>query len=190
MLIKQKGAFTVELALVLMFISLLLAIHVNYALAINKKGQLDRATYSLLTVISERKQFYTSELNICGIQRSECRGEVDDIYVLAKSSMKRMIPNFDKSKFGMRLVQIDLKANNSNINVISFFRGEITDCNFSNLQELTVEQAKEILPLTTQNTRLPMYQLSLCYTTPFNIIGAIRGESMHIVSSSYSFARI
>ncbi|MDW2083476.1 pilus assembly protein TadF, partial [Vibrio sp. 1640] len=32
--------------------------------------------------------------------------------------------------------------------------------------------------------------VSLCYKTPFNIIGVMRGEPIKVVTSSYSFARI
>lgn len=54
---KQQGAFMVELALVLMFISGLFVVMANYVVAINTKGQLDRAVYSLATIMAERKQF-------------------------------------------------------------------------------------------------------------------------------------
>ncbi|MEZ9069264.1 tight adherence pilus pseudopilin TadF [Vibrio atlanticus] len=187
---KQQGAFMVELALVLVFFSSLLAIHINYTLAINKKGQLDRANYSLLTILSERRQLYTGELDMCGFEGAYCDTEITKFYDIAKSSLKRMIPDFDESKLGMRVAQISIEEGESKVNLNEQFRGRRDDCNFQNLQGITFEHAKELLPTTTRNRRLPLYHLSLCYETPFNIIGAVRGEPIKIVTSSYSFARI
>ncbi|MDG2794076.1 tight adherence pilus pseudopilin TadF, partial [Vibrio parahaemolyticus] len=52
---KQTGAFIVELALVLLFFGSIIAMHINYTIAVNKKGQLDRVVYSIVSVISERR---------------------------------------------------------------------------------------------------------------------------------------
>ncbi|WP_019350937.1 tight adherence pilus pseudopilin TadF [Vibrio splendidus] len=187
---KQQGSFMVELALVLVFFSSLLAIHINYTLAINKKGQLDRVAYSLLTILSERRQLYTGELDMCGFEGKHCDTEIEKFYDIAKSSMNRMIPDFDDSKLGMRVAQISIEEGESKVTLNKQFRGNHDDCNFQNLQGISFERAKELLPTTTRNRRLPMYYLSLCYETPFNIIGAVRGEPIKIVTNSYSFSRI
>ncbi|MDW2173233.1 tight adherence pilus pseudopilin TadF, partial [Vibrio sp. 1567] len=57
---KQTGAFIVELALVLLFFGSIIAMHINYTIAVNKKGQLDRVVYSIVSVISERRQLFAN----------------------------------------------------------------------------------------------------------------------------------
>ncbi|TKF17891.1 pilus assembly protein TadF [Vibrio genomosp. F6] len=189
MVIKQKGSFSVELALVLVFFSSFLAIHINYTIAINKKGQLDRATYSLLSLLSERKQFYSGEINMCGFNGTHCNSEIKKVFDIAKNSMKRMVPSFDESELGLKVTQVSISSEDKLI-VNSETSGNVDKCEFMDFSKMNLTKAKQLLPTTTRNRRLPMYHLSLCYVTPFNIIGAVRGDPMRIVSSSYAFARI
>lgn len=71
-----------------------------------------------------------------------------------------------------------------------FSSGATDGCNLPNLDNLTKEEALELLPITSRNRRLPMYQITLCYETPFNIFGLAEGNVIKAVSTSFSFARV
>ncbi len=187
---KQTGAFIVELALVLLFFGSIIAMHINYTIAVNKKGQLDRVVYSIISVISERRQLFANELNICGENGRHCEAQVNNAFYMAKGMLKRTLPDFDASELGMRITELSLEEKDTKLVTFTNFKGKTEDCNFPDLKEITVAEAKKLLPLTTQNRRLPLYHVSLCYKTPFNIIGVMRGEPIKVVTSSYSFARI
>nr|WP_216602711.1 tight adherence pilus pseudopilin TadF [Vibrio europaeus] len=192
--VKQTGSFAVELALVLVFASGLFLVVVNYMLAINKKGQLDRASYSLTTILSERKQLFSSDLDICA---GNCRRTEQTTYSIASASMKRMIPNFDKSKFGMRIDEIRLeetllpsgKTHYKRVQK-TLTKGAIQGCDFPNISDITKDKAIELLPITSRGRRLPLYQVSLCYEIPVNLLGVANGEVLRLLSTSYSFARV
>ncbi|GAA5646284.1 MULTISPECIES: tight adherence pilus pseudopilin TadF [Vibrio] len=191
---KQKGAFAVELAMVLVFASGLFVVVVNYMLAINKKGQLDRAAYSLTTILAERKQLFNADLDICS---GNCNQTENTAYSIAAASMKRMIPNFDKTKFGMRIDEVRLDErvlSNGKVDYVrrhkALEKGNVIGCNFPDMSDIDKAKAIEMLPVTSRNRRLPLYQVSLCYETPVNILGVANGEVFRIVSSSYSFARV
>ncbi|EGQ7831330.1 tight adherence pilus pseudopilin TadF [Vibrio vulnificus] len=190
---KQQGAFMVELALVLMFISGLFVVMTNYVVAINTKGQLDRAVYSLTTIMAERKQFFDGDLDICGRADPYCSETKRAVNYLSKASLKRMMPGFDESKFGVFVEQLVVEGDNPSnfIKRYKKFSSGVTDgCNLPNLDSLTKEEALELLPITSRNRRLPMYQITLCYETPFNIFGLSEGNVIKAVSTSFSFARV
>lgn len=191
---RQNGSFTVELAMVLVFASGIFLVVVNHMLAINKKGQLDRATYSLTTILSERKQLFSDSLDVCS---GNCSKTKNTTFSIAASSLKRMIPNFDKTKLGMRIDEIRLEEHNLPDGGTVYTRhhkklekGNVTGCNFPDMEKMTKAKAIELLPVTSRNRRLPMYQVSLCYEIPFNLLGVTSGEVNQIISTSYSFARI
>ncbi|WP_391090567.1 tight adherence pilus pseudopilin TadF [Vibrio sp. NH-UV-68] len=194
MRVKQTGAFAVELALVLTLLSVMSILVINHMLAINKKGQLDRATYSLVTILAERKQLFNSNLDICA---GDCRETEQATYSIATASLKRMIPTFDKSKFGMRIDEIRIDEQMSRRGEIdckrvhtTLTKGAIHGCNFPDVTDMTKEKTLEMLPVTSRGRRLPLYQVSLCYETPVDVIGATTGEVFRIVSTSYAFARV
>ncbi|MET2954529.1 tight adherence pilus pseudopilin TadF [Vibrio harveyi] len=187
---KQTGAFIVELALVLLFFGSIIAMHINYTIAVNKKGQLDRVVYSIVSVISERRQLFANELDICGAGGKQCETHMNNSFDMAKGMLKRTLPDFDENDLGMRVIELSLIDKDKKLVRTTALKGMTAGCNFPDLEEITVEKATKLLPLTTQNRRLPLYHVSLCYKTPFNIIGLMSGEPIKVVTSSYSFARI
>nr|WP_241750593.1 tight adherence pilus pseudopilin TadF [Vibrio vulnificus] len=183
----------VELALVLMFFSGLFVVMANYVVAINTKGQLDRAVYSLTTIMVERKQFFGGDLDICGKADPYCYETKKVVNFLSTASLKRMMPGFEESKFGVFVEQLAVegdKPSNFRKRYKKFSSGATDGCNLPNLDRLTKEDALELLPITSRNRRLPMYQITLCYETPFNIFGLSEGNVIKAVSTSFSFARV
>ena len=195
---NAKGVFLIELAIVLVCISGILIMILNHLVAFNSKGQLDRAAYSLATILSERKQLFDDELNLCHDAQS-CNVEVENAYNFVTASLGRMNKSFDKGKFGLRIDELNLTTSfNSSgqpfytlVSSSPLLHGNINQCKFPGVADLTSIKAAELLPVTpTGSTRLPMYQVSLCYAIPLDILGAISGEHLQLISSSYSFERI
>ncbi len=188
---KIKGAFAVELALTLIFTSAILATISNFLIVTNKKGQIDRAAYSMVTLIAERKELFENNLDVCA---GNCSKAKNDLYAVASASMKRMIPSYDPNKFGMRVDAVYLNGKSSgagfNLATNSLTAGRTANCDFPNVTSMSKGQALSLLPETSQGTKLPLYQVSLCYETPFNILGVMNNEVMRVVSTSYAFARI
>ncbi|CCN71200.1 tight adherence pilus pseudopilin TadF [Vibrio nigripulchritudo] len=181
MLNKQKGAFTIELALILAFVAGFFALQVNYVVATAKKGQMDRLAYSLASVLSERRELFRDEGNICR-RSGECNQLIEDMHSIAESAMTRMSNVFVPSRFGIRIEE--LVVHTAHARYVVKEKGYV-GCNFVPLSKLP-----DIVPITTRNRKLPVYKVSLCYQTPFNILGVARGEFVDMVSSSFSFARI
>lgn len=195
----QRGSFVVEFALVLVFFSGLFGMLVNYSIAINTKGQLDRVAYSLATIVAERRQLFNSSLDVCfPEQAGDCKKQAEEFYALVSASMGRMMSNFDKTKFGLRIEQVSLDKKGLNEGGAELEKrydridkGTIAQCDVTTeAQTMSESDAKRLLPLTTRGRRLPLYQVSVCYAVPFNLLGVTSGEVNHVISTSYAFARV
>lgn len=195
----MAGSFIIELAIVLVFASGFLVLLINHMIAFNHKGRLDRAAYSLVTVISERKQLFDGQLGLC-VVNDTCDSVALDAFNLAAASLKRMNGSFDRSKLGMQFDEISMTTfTDENGDLVSTLNPVITQrfgnssgCDFPGVSDVSEQKAIELLPLTRVNldfVRVPMYQVSLCYQIPLDLLGAPTGEFIHLVSTSFSFAR-
>ncbi|CCN46126.1 conserved hypothetical protein [Vibrio nigripulchritudo MADA3029] len=178
---KQRGAFSVELALILAFVASFFALQVNFVIATSNKGQMDRLAYSLVSVLSERRELFRDEGNICQLPKN-CNDLVAELHQVGVSAMKRMSNVFDSRRFGIRIEELVVYPDRT---IYSKREKGYVGCNF-----VPLDNVPEIIPTTSRNRKLPVYQVSLCYRTPFNILGATRGEFVNVVSSAFSFARI
>ncbi|MGF1788354.1 pilus assembly protein TadF [Photobacterium swingsii] len=179
---REKGVFTIELAMILIFASSLFVMQVNSSIAIANKGKLQRVSYSLATLLSERKQLFNDEGNMCKDETS-CTKAINMMLEIAKSSLSRMSGKFNSDKLGIQVEE--LRRENNKISYTKKNSGLIKDCNI-----IDVRNSGHLLPKTSNDRYLPLYQVSLCYETPFNVLGVVDNEIMHVVSSSISFARI
>ncbi|WP_186176345.1 tight adherence pilus pseudopilin TadF [Vibrio jasicida] len=191
---KNKGAFIIELTMGLLFMAGISLTIVNNMIAVNYRGQLDRLSYSLATVLSERKQLFGEKKNICD---TDCESFVSDIYLLTSSSMRRMNSSFDESRLKIRIEQLSIIVNDDSpsnnvyeLHRLVYEEGSSNNCELPDTSDITHEEIINFLPITNQKNYLPMYQVSLCYETPFNIMGIGNNEVTYIKSSSFSFARI
>jgi len=87
---KQEGVFVIELAFVLLFISMLLVFVGDIALQLLTRGNLDRASYSLVNVLKERTHFY-------GTNNKVTDTDVNNLYTLAA----RLLPK--DAVYGIRV---------------------------------------------------------------------------------------
>lgn len=193
-----RGVFTIELAIVLAIMSGTFVFVLNHLMAFSKKGPLDRAAYSLVTIISERTQLFDEKIELCSTSTA-CDQLAEDAFTITTNSMRRMTQSFDISMLGMRIDQVSISHSfdsngNSTYTLDShspLFHGNTSQCSFPGVTDVTnVTAASELLPLTDKGTYLPMYQVSLCYAIPLDVLGIMSGEFLSLVSTSYSFARI
>lgn len=179
---KERGIFTIELAMILVFASGLFVMQVNSSISIANKGKLQRVSYSLATILSERKQLFNDEGDMCK-NESNCTNAINMMLDIAKSSLSRMSGTFDSNKLGIQVEELT-KVNNK-VTYVKKTKGQIKDCNI-----VDISGSGHLLPKTSNDRYLPLYQVSLCYETPFNVLGVADNEMMNVVSSSISFARI
>lgn len=193
-----KGVFTIELAIVLAIMSGTFVLVLNHLMAFSKKGPLDRAAYSLVTILSERTQLFDENVELCSTSAA-CDQLAEDAFTITTNSMRRMNQSFDIGKLGMRIDQVSISHSFDSKGNITYtldshsplFHGNTSQCSFPGVTDVTnVTTATELLPLTDKGTYLPMYQVSLCYAIPLDMLGVMSGEFLRLVSTSYSFARI
>ncbi|WCE32564.1 tight adherence pilus pseudopilin TadF [Vibrio sp. SCSIO 43137] len=199
---RGKGVFTIELAFGLLFLSGMLVIVLNHLLVFNKKGALDRAAYSVATIISERKQLFNNKMSLCSDDNS-CQSEAKTAYDIVVASLRRMDTTFDKSKLGMRIdyVSIAVKGSPAQFSLDTnkpLIFGNTHQCHFNAVKDIDLDTAMALLPkisveatnLLGSSVYLPLYQVSLCYEIPLDLIGGMTGEAFRLISTSYTFARI
>ncbi len=204
---RQRGSFTVELTLVIILISSSCLIIIDNMLAINRKGQLDRLTYSLASILSERNELFEGKLHLCdksgtGINAGEeCDKLSDEIFTIAKGSMQRMISNFDAEKFGIRIDEVFIEPREIIGGVedtklqTTLFNGDNRRCYYNeSVINLTKTEAVNFLPKSESGNYLPVYVVSLCYVKTFNLSGVSSDylqlfRRSRIVSSAFSFVR-
>ncbi|WP_299014186.1 tight adherence pilus pseudopilin TadF [uncultured Photobacterium sp.] len=179
---KQNGSFTVELAIILVFVSMAFHFQINNSIAISTKGKLDRLSYSLVNILSERRQLFNDEGDMCS-DRRKCSAVLDDMLDIAKASLGRTSGEFNPDKLGIRIEELRKEKSNKFYTVRT--AGSLDGCNLPSIQNNT-----SLLPKTSRNRHLPMYQVTLCYETPFNVTGIADGNLMRVVSSSFTYARI
>ncbi len=194
----QAGVFMIELAIVLVFLSGIFVMLINHLMAFNKKAQLDRAAYSLVTIISERKQLFENDLQLCSNTES-CNVVAKNAFKMVSYSLARMNSTFDVNKLGMRIDQVSMKTSFSSKgkpqytleNNLPIYYGATAQCDFPGVDDMSLSKAEKLLPVAKSNNyqRIPLYQVSLCYKVPLDLIGVTSGEVLRLISTSYSFAR-
>ncbi|TKB48924.1 pilus assembly protein TadF [Ferrimonas sediminicola] len=184
---RVAGVFTVELALVLVLLSSFFALQVNYMIAVAKKGAMDRAAYSAATLMAERRQFFDDEGYICGVNGSDatkCNKLMGEIRDVVTGAMARALSSFDPNDLAIVVEEYIPAPPAAAYTVRSL--GDGSGCDLVSINNSAMDS---LSPLTSKSRRLPIYQVSLCYKTEFNLLGAIDGNPFNIVASSISFAR-
>ncbi|WP_276516349.1 tight adherence pilus pseudopilin TadF [Shewanella sairae] len=188
----MKGVFMIELAIGLVVLSGMLVLMLNHLLAFNKKGPLDRAAYSAVTIISERKQLFNHQLKLCS--ESNCDHVINQAFDLIASSLQRMDSSFDLNRLGMHMEYISIENGNKLVTQKLQKNNCTPNDSIANLDLNTVSK---LLPKTSgedtsivNSVHLPLYQVTLCYKIPLDILGVATGDIFEIESTAYSFARI
>ncbi|PSW07400.1 tight adherence pilus pseudopilin TadF [Photobacterium lipolyticum] len=141
---KQRGVFAIEMSFVMFFLAALLFFTGDIAYKLFNRGNLDRASYSLVNIVKERSRFYDKrfELN---------QQDLSDMQKLASELLN------DHKQFGLRvesLVKGSYQEFNNTVDAS-------TAC--STLDSLNNPKRKELVPVSLKGKEFPLYQVTLCY---------------------------
>ena len=174
---KQRGSFSIELAMVAVFFSVLIAFSGDVIIKLSVKGKLDRLSYSIVNVIKERTQLYEADYQLTA-------REVDDIDTIAQHSLQRTFGRFNPNKYGLLVEELSFKQVGVASPAVREKRGTI-ECH---LQQ-TIEDLESMTVVSNRGRELPLYRVTVCYQTD-NWVGNILGrEFTHVMSDSVVIGR-
>ncbi|MCL6271464.1 hypothetical protein M3P05_16200 [Sansalvadorimonas sp. 2012CJ34-2] len=175
---RQKGVFTIELALVGSVIILFLAFISDMVGKQALEGQLQRLSYSAASIIKERTQLYsTSASEIDALDDVQ----VNQLYRIVRDSMGRTNGDFKETSLGMRLEQLKYHYDSTSKTVkpaplVSYARG-LQGCQ----PELDLSSHSSDLKVgTSDQSGATLYQVTLCYQGN-NWFGSMVGEDYSTV---------
>lgn len=172
-LIKQRGTFSVEFAIVGIFFSLLLAFSGDVIIKLSVKGKLDRLSFSLVNIVKEQTQFYDPDSN-----KALLRTDAQHLEEIASNSLRRTLGTFNVSNFGVLVEEVKFSSENVVSSFVSYDLAQQTCAVSRTLQEL-----KNISVMSSWDRQVPLYRVTLCYETD-NWIGDLLGSDFTTVSSS------
>lgn len=167
---KQRGAFSIEFALLGVVFSTMLIFTADLVVKLSVQGKMDRLSYSLVNIIKERTQLYGKD------NYDIDQAMVADIYSVARSSLNRTLGGYDSANFGgeFELLQFDFEGNAS-VSTIEQGRGCQLDQTISQMQDLSM--------VTSWGRRATLYRVTLCYETE-NWAGDLFDEDFTTIQSS------
>lgn len=172
---KNRGVFTIELAIIAIFMSGLLVFTADVVVKQSIRGMLDRMSYSAVSVLKERTQLYNGSALINAAQV----GEVDHI---VQQSLSRTLPNFDPARYSALYQQYHFTDDNSGNRRVDIRRG-INHASCQPPLPLTRNQAEQLSPITNEGRRSAVYEVTLCYRTD-NWFGQLMNETYEWVASN------
>ncbi|ORT49221.1 hypothetical protein ST37_12300 [Vibrio sp. qd031] len=196
----QRGAFLVEFAIMLPVLATLFLFTMDVMFKVSTKGKLDRLSYSAVSILKERTQFFQEREKFKWVDGNQVSDgyydlkvmtdeDADLVYSISKDSMDRTMGDFDVANLGMILEAQNYTVNADGTttidNVTTFNRGQI-ECNLSQrLQEL--EPSLRIKTSWGRNANL--YRVSVCYETENYVAGVLGNGFTHVTSSSVMVGR-
>nr|WP_159063831.1 tight adherence pilus pseudopilin TadF [Thaumasiovibrio occultus] len=163
---RQRGTFTVELALVAGVMIFVLAFTTDVVVNQSIKGKLDRMSYSLVNVLKERTQLYSNDDVVDDL-------EIDQLYDIARDSLQRTMGQFDNALLGMYVEQQKFTNDDQpiepQVGVHLFSRG--ANC----LPPDTLRSQSDLSVVTTFDRRAILYKVTLCYQGN-NWFGSLMGD--------------
>ncbi|GAB2651537.1 tight adherence pilus pseudopilin TadF [Vibrio panuliri] len=171
---KQRGTFSIEMAIVGVFFSLLFVFSGDVIIKLTHKGKLDRLSYSLVNIVKERTQLYSKSYRLTD-------ANVNTAIKIAKASFKRTTNQFDATSFGYVVESVTFDQAHKPI--YDVFRSQNSPtlgirCNVAK----TLNNMTHLSKITTWGRPSSLYRVTLCYETD-NWIGDLLGESFTRVQS-------
>ncbi|MCL1145361.1 hypothetical protein L2747_04930 [Shewanella marinintestina] len=146
---KQSGAFTIELAFVLLFTSALLAFTGDIAFQLLNRVNLDRVNFSLVNILKERTRFFDGNLIVTST-------DVDDLDVLA-ARLLGYAQTSETAPYGMRVEWLV----NDRYSSINKGIGGGTPCSAGD----SLKDRTSLVPHSSADKHFPLYQVTLCLNT-------------------------
>ncbi|PMH46900.1 hypothetical protein BCU68_01310 [Vibrio sp. 10N.286.49.B3] len=172
---KQKGTFSIEFAIIGVFFSLLIAFSGDVIIKLSVKGKLDRLSYSLVNILKERTQFYSSDPDFTA------DGKV--LNKISKQSLQRTMPTFENSNYGLLIESLAFYDPDDNSTYASpYYQSLERGGNHCSVSD-SLEDLESLAILSSWDRKVPLYRVTLCYETD-NWIGDLLGTQFSTVSSS------
>lgn len=169
--LKQKGTFTIEFAIVGLFLSLLFIFAGDMTIKLAHKGKLDRLSYSLVNILKERTQLYGKDFQIK-------QSQIDSIVNIATDSLRRTVQQFEDANFGYLIEAVTFNQAQKPSYQAFAPTGTGARCQ----TEQTLEQMQHLSKITTWGRRATLYRVTLCYETD-NWIGDLLDMDFTTVQS-------
>ncbi|HAT8492650.1 TPA: ATP-binding protein [Vibrio vulnificus] len=172
-MIKQKGTFSIEFAIISVVLVAVLTLAIHAAIGMQMRGQLDRLSYSLSSILRERTQLYgKNDFNID-------QTEANQLYFIALNSLKRSNSNFDANKLTMTIESLRFDNQNTPILQTQAVHG---GCHVKS----PLANKSDLSMSTPWGRRATLYQVTLCYSLDGPTIA---NTSTLIASSSVNIGR-
>lgn len=140
------------------------------------QGMLDRMSYSAVSVLKERTQLYDEDITISASQ-------ISTLNQIVEASLTRTMPSYDTSRFSGVYQQVSFSGDTDSptLTETEYTQGGATQtCEPSNnLKSI----AKSLSPITNEDRRAPLFQVTLCYRTD-NWFGELVGEDYEWIHSN------
>jgi len=175
---KQEGIFIVELSMVLVVFSLLLVFSIDIISKLSIQGKLDRTSYSVVSILAERRQLFNGDDTLCSKADRGCHKRVEHMYRIAKYSMARMFTDFDAKKVTVVIEQQKFQNNKPSDYYVKWLPKKNPGCTFVPLNTST-----ELSPETRYNRRASLFQVTICYESD-DLTTDIIGSGFTTLSSS------
>lgn len=170
---KQNGNFSVEFAVVGVILSLLILFSIEFAYKLSVRAKLDRLSYSLVTVLSERTQLYDGRFKLAVDDANEIRD-------VAIRYLKEDIVDFDEKYFGFKVRSGFVSDDSPLQNIPS---------GLACTQYLGRNEFEKHTVIKQDGRKLPIYNINICYQVS-NIVPMFGlGDRSHIETSSWSVGR-
>ncbi|SHO56531.1 tight adherence pilus pseudopilin TadF [Vibrio quintilis] len=163
-MMKQRGNFTVEFAIICVVISLLLTFSADVIIKLSCKGKLDRLSYSMVNLLKERTQLYQNNYSLE-------QSNVDRIVHIVRSSLQRTMKQFRSQNFGYLIESVTF--NDEQVPSYSVFpSGSGQSGGIRCTLRSPLSQMTDLSKITTWGRRASLYRVTLCYDTD-NWIGEL-----------------
>ncbi|MDO6498439.1 tight adherence pilus pseudopilin TadF [Photobacterium sanguinicancri] len=164
--ISQKGTFSIELSFVLLAMAVLLFFIFDLGFQVIQKSQLNRTSYSLVSVLKERKAFYSPNSR-------------DTNWTINQSQADQMLQMAKK-----------LQGNNADIRVsIGFKSGSQAEVSLSAGDNSLTCDSRPIPNTMTQGSKrdLNVYRVTICKKVPAFYEAAFLSNKNRVLSSTSVF---
>ena len=143
---------------------------------ISIKGQLDRLSFSLVSILRERTQLYNSDYTVS-------RDDATALYTIAKNSLTRTLSSYDSNNLGATIEGLTFDDNGKS-QVTRYNLGS-HQCNLSK----TIASYSNLSVETSWGRRDPLYRVTLCYKGANFYGAAYGGDYSEVSTSSISLGR-
>lgn len=173
---KQKGVFTIELALVSLVFTTLLIFAADITLKYAFQAKLDRLSYSLVSLVKERTALYSDPNDAMHKNDLLSDAQGNELFIISLNSLKRTITNFNPNKY---FIKIEEKIFTPQQKMSTFGYGGGNEC----FQKRDLNKLDNLSIMSSLHNKLPLFRVTICYETE-NWVGTLLGITYKTIQSS------